>query len=536
MADRIPFGLAPMGVASEAERAEAGPTFLDNLVAAMIGGIIGTPKRVIDAARAADPWNPPAVQSTDEPYVNPMKELVGETTGAALNLMGTGTAFGLARPGLSAGIFGGRLAKTADHAKLAQAEKMAAEGAGPSEIWDATGWFKGADDKWRFEIPDTAARVEPRALEPLGRLRIAEDHLKNELGSPFGIGHPKTDPALQKRALEFADDPNIAAVIPLRSYLSHDELFKAYPDLGGINLAMENNPTLKGSWDAKNNLMRTGGGPVVGQRYGKDDTVLHELQHVIQDREGFARGGNPAEFKAQETANLAARALSWKRELDAAPGATVAEKERHVIRQYGELGAPDWVPDETARRLAAKAIEYPGYEPDMQELVKLYRRDVKTTPDSPETMYRRLAGEVEARNVQARADMTPDKLRDVPPAFTQDIPNSDQIVRFGALAQPQSAARSYPIAPRGEWYGDANFQQTGGRMIDMAPDEFLARARPLEVDEASRENINLLKEHIRGGKTLDPLAFYKNGKEDGRHRAIAARELGISKVPVLVWD
>jgi ParB-like chromosome segregation protein Spo0J len=40
---------------------------------------------------------------------------------------------------------------------------------------------------------------------------------------------------------------------------------------------------------------------------------------------------------------------------------------------------------------------------------------------------------------------------------------------------------------------------------------------------------------MQSGKTLDPLAIYKNGKEDGRHRAIAAKELGIKQVPVLVW-
>ena len=41
----------------------------------------------------------------------------------AMNLVGTGTPFSMSG---SAGIFGGRLAQTADHAKLARAESMAA--------------------------------------------------------------------------------------------------------------------------------------------------------------------------------------------------------------------------------------------------------------------------------------------------------------------------------------------------------------------------------------------------------------------------
>jgi hypothetical protein len=94
----------------------------------------------------------------------------------------------------------------------------------------------------------------------------------------------------------------------------------------------------------------------------------------------------------------------------------------------------------------------------------------------------------------------------------------------------------YPLADRGEWYGSANYQQTGGKLVQMSPDEYLRRVRPLEVDAVSRENIDDLKAHIAAGRTLDPLAIYADGKEDGRHRAHAAREMGIESVPVLVWS
>lgn len=95
--------------------------------------------------------------------------------------------------------------------------------------------------------------------------------------------------------------------------------------------------------------------------------------------------------------------------------------------------------------------------------------------------------------------------------------------------------KKYPLAPRSEWYGEANYEQTGGKMTSMSPDEFLDQVRPLEIDEVSRENIDDLKRHIQSGKTLDPLTIYASGKEDGRHRAIAAKELGITSVPVIVF-
>lgn len=93
----------------------------------------------------------------------------------------------------------------------------------------------------------------------------------------------------------------------------------------------------------------------------------------------------------------------------------------------------------------------------------------------------------------------------------------------------------YPIADKDEWYGDADYIQRGGEMVNMSPDEYLERVRPLEIDEESRENIDILKAHIEEGKTLDPLAIYEDGSEDGRHRAHAAKELGIKSVPVILF-
>ncbi len=40
------------------------------------------------------------------------------------------------------------------------------------------------------------------------------------------------------------------------------------------------------------------------------------------------------------------------------------------------------------------------------------------------------AGEVEARNVEKRLNMTPDQRKASPPWATEDIPTSQQIVRF----------------------------------------------------------------------------------------------------------
>ena len=69
----------------------------------------------------------------------------------------------------------------------------------------------------------------------------------------------------------------------------------------------------------------------------------------------------------------------------------------------------------------------------------------------------------------------------------------------------------------------------------MSPDQYLSKVKPLDIDDVSRDNIDDLKNHIKSGRKLDPLKIYPSGKEDGRHRAHAAKELGIKKVPVVVW-
>jgi hypothetical protein len=46
----------------------------------------------------------------------------------------------------------GERANTVSHLK--KAESMEGEAASSEEIWKETGWMRGPDHKWRFEIPD----------------------------------------------------------------------------------------------------------------------------------------------------------------------------------------------------------------------------------------------------------------------------------------------------------------------------------------------------------------------------------------------
>src|SRR5690606_2046871 len=106
--------------------------------------------------------------------------------------------------------------------------------------------------------------------------------------------------------------------------------------------------------------------------------TLHELQHGVQTREGFAPGGHPESVKDL-------------------PG---------------------------TRALADKYYE------DMKDIVLLPEPQVRAMAEgrAAEEVYKRLAGEVEARNVQTRRNMTAAERRATPPWKTQDIPDEQQII------------------------------------------------------------------------------------------------------------
>ena len=115
----------------------------------------------------------------------------------------------------------------------------------------------------------------------------------------------------------------------------------------------------------------------------------------------------------------------------------------------------------------------------------------------------------------------------------------EEAIKKGALGEAakllnDAGESSYPLAK--DWYGDQNYRETGGELVYMDPAEYLSSVRPLQMDDMTRANVDDLKRHIQEGGELDPLAIYPSGLEDGRHRAIAAQELGLGKVPVLRWS
>lgn len=191
-------------------------------------------------------------------------------------------------------------------------------------------------------------------------------------------------------------------------------------------------------------------------------------------------------------------------------------------------------------REAAVQEKYLPEGADINDLLDAIDTELRGTPVYSERIASQKAADFRADALALSRDMD-EAFRDVPADEFAQLSNQEIVDRLmqGAerpnLFQRAAAAVKalfqgpvYPLAEPGTRY-----EETDRPVTWMTPDEYLARVRPLEIDEGSRDNIDDLKEHIKAGRTLDPLHIRADGKEDGRHRAHAARELGIERVPVI---
>lgn len=355
--------------------------------------------QMLDQANQAMPWggnDPSAIGiNVREGSIDP-SVMVPWATDAA-GYAGTGGAI-VPKPVGVAGIFGGRLAKTADQAALAKAEQMAAQGVDRTDIWNETGWFQGVDGKWRFEIPDNEAAV------------TADVWPGSENGS--------------------------VSMAPLSDNIAHSEAFSAYPDLGRVNSIVESGGG-SGSYgpvDGVETLYASGVAPSP-----LTSTALHEMQHAVQSREGFARGGNPQSKGLME----AAREIAKKAE--ATYTALNDEMFAFQDKWLRERGISQNDPNVTRYYQQANK-EWRQAFPDKAKRQDQAFRDMEMK--GGRVAYPRLAGETEARNVSERMSMTPEERRSTPPWLTQDVPDEDQIIRM-SLDGPAANIRSMDNDYRG---------------------------------------------------------------------------------------
>lgn len=190
--------------------------------------------------------------------------------------------------------FAGQKASTANLEKLKNAQEMETLGADMESIRKATGWFKGMDGKWRFEIDDSKAEFrrdgDARLMQEKGYQRMQELTDKWIASINDGTEFTEAEQAEMEQLGEKYYDAVWEEKHMLTDFLKHDELFEAYPRLKGVTLEFDELPAgANGFFSKRSNTI-----VLSDKLFGKSaDTLIHEIQHIIQDYEGFAKGSNP---------------------------------------------------------------------------------------------------------------------------------------------------------------------------------------------------------------------------------------------------
>jgi len=258
--------------------------------------------------------------------------------------------------------------------ELAQkADDMRMVGKTDKEVFGETGVHKGAEGIDKLEIPDGNAKIK-----------------KQYSGSAKGVQN------------------NIKAFeVPIEDVLDHPALYKAYPEIKDVKV----------TFNADDPIFKTdieGGGRVLGV-YRKDSNeivvnplampsaqqkkefILHELQHAVQFKEGFALGSNPG---------------------------------REAVRLQNTLRSLRKQKDEARERGDYEAVQ------------DLDRKIDQVSMMSGKESYRRQAGEVESRLVEKRSGLKPSKNKKYFPGnqeefgvnvdpnrgLAEDLPRSKQAV------------------------------------------------------------------------------------------------------------
>lgn len=280
---------------------------------------------------------------------------------------------------------------------LLVAKEMEQAGKTPLEIRLATGWERGADSLWRYEILD--GKIKDVKINFNRKHRFFKENV---------------------------------AKIKLSDLIDNSELFKAYPQLSGINVYVyDTNDEL-----LANNKMFVLDNEIFINREDYDNKrgglefsdgergdILHEIEHLIQTFEGFSKGGS----------------RGWAR-----------QRVNEAVLRIREKGLERTIEDGYASEGDRIIVEHLKTTPLKDVLDTLLHKESEVSSlaiaeSVADEVYLKLAGEVEARNVQTRLSMTSEQRRQTLLKETEDVAREDQIflrnnVQFQIIGE-QGASR-----------------------------------------------------------------------------------------------
>ena len=404
---------------------------------------------------------------------------------------------------------------------LARMEAQARLEAGEerSRIWRDTGWFRGVDGHWRHEIDDSRANLLPPlkwlntggfeareivkttwlkresgqydlllcpenpqitrdlvSLEAVPREMLV-DLLPAQLvaamdrgeGSPDYIGQ-NLDDALE---IEYRFTFQGLNALLLPQVLQHDELFAAYPELRDVLVQVHAGPGIRGSLG---HIEDTGERIILISSCLQQTILMHEIQHIVQEIEGWAQGGSPQgmseiladeRYKMQEIEEKLSRHQSSLRQ----------DARGRIAQSDHDVDEARFVADAWSRMKAeyGERTDHNPYGVDLVEAVTFALIETDHLVNSwckelnsklqrfghidERELYMRLAGEVEARNTEKRRTLSSEERRTQLPWETADRSEDIQLVHRSY--QPVTAHREEAPLPPPVFSMEVGFVSSG---------------------------------------------------------------------------
>lgn len=326
----------------------------------------------------------------------------------------------------------GQKARTANSQTLQLAEQMEQEGASREEIWQETGWTRTMDGQsWRFEIDNSEAEYRGG-----GDAQFRKDHADYaEYQDLLQKMFEGTISESEMQRMEQLDDIWSGEYARLRErvesgnatladVLQHDSLYEAYPELRDVKVRLESDTGSKnGSYDPSTNTItisedKPGDSAKVG-------TMLHEIQHAIQQIESWESGASPEYWAAREYEN-GDTASDRAQELYSRILNSLDKADQNKVIRYNELDR-EMEATFAADPESEAGKRYAKYEAEQDKLYEeLYKNewfrrllDLQRQMENPQSayyeMYLNTAGEIEARNVSERYRMAQEERRKTAP-------------------------------------------------------------------------------------------------------------------------
>jgi len=338
---------------------------------------------------------------------------------------------------------------------LGQATILEHQNVHPDKILHDTGWYRDVDNRWKFELDDTKARLnedwwDKPAVDnrPAGPKYTYDDLLAGKITKDEYL---KDEKDFQDRL--FTQTPfdrnegKVRAKLP--EVIEHPELYKAYPALKDVTVVRDPN-VQTAHWDAANNEI------VIGQEgFNNMSTFLHEIQHAIQHQEGFAAGAAWGEAGKSYTLKHAAEA--YKQIF-----VPLNELYQKILSKRGTV--PTQAELNEINRLQAMAKKYGEYKAAGDELAM--------------EKYMNTAGEVEARNVEARMMLNAAERRSMHPNYSVPEEYQNPTINFQAGIQTPYGFKPYGGAeapPKAANDLDAFGKQVSGNYEDALRDQIIKK-------------------------------------------------------------